>query len=176
MNIYLSGIIGVGKTTIGQAIAAKLKFPFDDLDQAIERETGKSIVDVVASDGWLRYRELEYQISKNFANKDNWVIALAGGTPRYEWNRDVLTGTGINILLVANLDILPDRVGTKDRPRVNPVTSLGEDLKRIWGEHKDTYYSFSDFTYPTDRGKSVDEEVEEILKILDRDFSDTFNR
>jgi shikimate kinase len=172
MNIYLSGIIGTGKTTIGQAMAARLGWPFDDLDQAIERRAGMSIGDVVATYGWLHYRELEYQISKSFACMDKAVIAMAGGTPRYEWNRDALAGSGVNVLLVADLELLPARVGTKDRPRVNPVTSLADDLKRIWSEYKDVYITFSDFVYPTDLGKTVDEEVEEILEILKRDHPD----
>jgi shikimate kinase len=170
MNIYFSGIIGVGKTTLGEAVAARLKYPFDDLDRAIERQTGKTIGEVVATEGWLRYRELEYQIAKIYARKDRHVIALAGGTPRYEWNRDVLRGSGINILLVADLNILPPRVGTKDRPRVNPVSSLIEDLERIWKEYKDVYTSFSDFIYRTDQGKSVEEEMEDILGILQCNF------
>ena len=173
MNIYLSGIIGVGKTTVGEAIATRLKFPFDDLDRAIERESGKTIGDLVATEGWLRYRELEYQISKSYACKNKYVFALAGGTPRYEWNRDILRGTGVNILLMANLNILPARVGKKDRPRVNPVTSLAEDLERIWGEYKDVYIAFSDFIYQTDQGKGVDDEVEDILGIIGRDFPET---
>jgi len=170
VNIYLSGIIGTGKTTIGQAMAARLKRPFDDLDQAIERQAGMSIGDVVAADGWLRYREMEYQISKRYAQMDRAVIALAGGTPRYEWNRDVLRGSGVNILLVADLEILPERVGTQDRPRVNPVSSLADDLKRIWSEFKDTYIAFSDFVYHTDQGKPVEEEVSELLEILKHDY------
>lgn len=169
MNIYLSGIIGTGKTTIGQAMAARLGWPFDDLDQAIERRAGMSIGDVVAAYGWLYYRELEYQISKSYARMDKGVIAMAGGTPRYEWNRDALAGSGVNVLLVADLDLLPARVGAKDRPRVNPVSSLADDLRHIWSEYKDIYIAFSDFVYPTDLGKTVDEEVEEILEILKRD-------
>jgi shikimate kinase len=170
MNIYLSGIIGTGKTTLGQAMAARLKRPFDDLDQAIERQAGMSIGDVVATDGWLRYREMEYQISKMYARMDKAVIAMAGGTPRYEWNRDALKGSGVNILLVADLDILPARVGAQDRPRVNPVSSLADDLKRIWSEYEHIYMAFSDVVYRTDQGKTVEAEVDELLGILKRDY------
>ena len=50
-NIYFSGVIGVGKTTIGKAMAERLNRPFDDLDRAIEREAGMTIGEVVARDG-----------------------------------------------------------------------------------------------------------------------------
>jgi shikimate kinase len=165
-NIYFSGVIGVGKTTIGIAMAERLNRPFDDLDRAIEREAGMTIGEVVARDGWLQYRSLEYAICKKFAQMDKAVIAMAGGTPRYEWNRDVLMGSGVNILLTADLSILPGRVGDHDRPRVNPVSSLAEDLARIWSEYGDVYKSFSDIVYPTDQGKTVTEEINELLQIL----------
>jgi shikimate kinase len=171
-NIYFSGVIGVGKTTIGKAIAERLNRPFDDLDRAIEREAGMTIGEVVAREGWLQYRSLEYSICKKFAQMDKAVIAMAGGTPRYEWNRDVLKGSGLNILLVADLSILPGRVGDHDRPRVNPVSSLAEDLVRIWKEYGDVYLGFSDIVYPTDQGKTIDEEINELLQILQKNFPD----
>ena len=170
-NIYFSGVIGVGKTTLGKAMAERLNRPFDDLDRAIERQAGMTIGEVVARDGWLQYRSLEYSICKQFAQMEKAVIAMAGGTPRYEWNRDVLKGSGVNILLTADLSILPGRVGDHDRPRVNPVSSLAEDLARIWSEYGDIYIGFSDLVYPTDQGKTVDGEVSELLQILQRDYS-----
>lgn len=173
-NIYFSGIIGVGKTTIGKAIAERLNRPFDDLDKAIERDCGMSIGDLVAKEGWLQYRAMEYSISKRFAAMEGAVIAMAGGTPRYEWNRDALKGSGVNILLMADLSLLPDRVGVFDRPRVNPVGNLADDLDQIWREYKEVYEGFSDFIYRTDQGKSLDEEVDDLLSILKRDYPHLF--
>lgn len=169
-NIYFSGVIGVGKTSIGKVMADRLNRHFDDLDKAIERNCGMSIGELVAKEGWLEYRSMEYAICKEFAQMDGAVIALAGGTPRYEWNRDALKGSGVNILLMADLSLLPNRVGIYDRPRVNPVGSLADDLAQIWREYKDVYEGFSDFIYRTDLGKSVDEEVDELLVILKRDY------
>jgi len=94
------------------------------------------------------------------------VIALGGGTVRYEWNRDILQGTGVRILLLADLRNLAERVRTQDRPRVNVGTSLEEDLKKIWEEHRDIYMNFADIIYDTNRGKTVAAEVEELSGIL----------
>src|SRR5271157_5799439 len=104
MNIYLSGLIGSGKTTIGREVARRLRWPFFDVDQIMEKEAGKRIHDIVAEEGWVSYREKEYNISKRLSRKNDSVIAMAGGTVRYEWNMDVLKGTGLVILLNARIN------------------------------------------------------------------------
>ena len=82
--------------------------------------------------GWLAFREREYEIVKRFAAATNTVCALGGGTVRYAWNRDALRGTGVTIFLEAELATLAARVRAADRPRVNPGVSLEEDLAAIW--------------------------------------------
>src|SRR5512136_565569 len=131
-NIYLCGMIGCGKTAIGERLAAKLGRLFYDLDREMDRELGYSFHRLVQDQGWLAFRELEYDICKRFAGIPRIVVALGGGTPRYAWNRDILRGTGVTILLDADQKTLADRVRQADRPRVNPGVSLEEDLERIW--------------------------------------------
>lgn len=170
MNIYFSGMIGTGKTTLGKALAKRLDWAFDDLDSAMETMAGKDFRQVVAEEGWLGFRQREYHICKQFAHMDQTVIALGGGTVRYEWNRDVLKGTGGVVLLTADLDVLADRVRVKDRPRVNPGTTLEEDLAQIWGKHQDLYFSFADIIYENDRGYTVSEAADELLEILQEKY------
>jgi shikimate kinase len=171
MNIYLSGMIGVGKTTIGKLLAQRLGWPFDDLDDEMERTSGKSFRQVVAEEGWLGFREREYAIIKQFASMRDTVIGLGGGTIRYQWNRDMLINTATRILLVADLATLAERLRKNDRPRVNPETTMEQDIARIWTQHKDLYYSFSDIVYPTDEGKTLQQEVDELMEKLQQEFS-----
>ncbi|MBW2147235.1 MAG: shikimate kinase, partial [Deltaproteobacteria bacterium] len=159
-------MIGSGKTTLGKAIADRLGWPFRDLDRTMESEAGKPFHEVVAEEGWLGFRQREYNICKCFAVMDRSVIALGGGTVRYEWNRDILKGTGVRILLIADLNVLADRVRMNDRPRVNPGTALEEDLKKIWDEHKGLYFNFADIIYATDKGKTVSTQRDEVLELL----------
>jgi shikimate kinase len=166
MNVYLSGLIGAGKTTIGQELAARLGWEFDDLDLAMAAMAGKPFHAVVKEEGWLAFRQYEYRICKQFAAMDRNVIGLGGGTVRYEWNRDALAGTGVNILLVADLDILADRVRPQDRPRVHAGASLEEDLQAIWRNHQDLYLDFADLIYDTGQGWAVKQEVDDLVGML----------
>jgi len=159
-------MIGSGKTAIGEQLAKKLQWPFFDLDREMDRKLGRSFHDLVREKGWLAFRELEYKICKSFSRMDRTVIALGGGTVRYEWNTDILRGTGIMILLESNLSTLADRVRKADRPRVNPGVSLEEDLERIWSSAAQLYQGCADIIYRVDQGKPVSEEVQDICGIL----------
>ncbi|MBP1715003.1 MAG: Shikimate kinase [Deltaproteobacteria bacterium] len=171
MNIYFCGMIGSGKTAIGELLAEKLNWPFFDLDQEMDRELGRSFHDLVHEKGWLAFRELEYKICKRFSRMNQTIIALGGGTVRYEWNTDILRGTGTMILLESSLPNLAARVRKADRPRVNPGVSLEEDLDRIWSSAGHLYRGCADIIYHVDQGKSVFEEVNEIWDLLRaRDF------
>ena len=120
----------------------------------MDRELGRSFHDLVHEKGWLAFRELEYKVCKRFSRMNQAVIALGGGTVRYEWNTDIFRGTGIMILLESSLATLAARVRQADRPRVNPGVSLEEDLERIWSSAAHLYRGCADIIYHVDQGKS----------------------
>ena len=158
-------MIGSGKTTIGKQLANVLQLDFYDLDQEMDRILGHSFHILVEKKGWVAFRELEYSISKNFAQLQNSVICLGGGTVRYEWNMDVLKGTGLTILLTASSAELIRRVKTADRPRVNVGTTLEEDIRMMWQASKDKYYNAADIVYQTDQ-KNIEEEIRELKQVV----------
>ncbi|MEW6262286.1 MAG: shikimate kinase [Thermodesulfobacteriota bacterium] len=160
-NIYFCGMIGSGKTTIGGRLAEELGLPFHDLDREMDRILGYSFHQLVKEKGWVAFRELEYSICKGFARQHRSMVCLGGGTVRYEWNMDVLKGTGLIILLTASLDELARRVRRADRPRVNLGVSLEEDLRKIWSESADKYQAAADIVYNTDH-KTIAEAAAEL--------------
>ncbi len=166
LNVYLCGLIGSGKTVIGERLAARLGRPFLDLDREMDRELGWSFHELVREEGWLAFREREYLLCRRFANLKRVVVALGGGTVRYAWNTDILRGTGVMILLDADLGVLAERIRRVDRPRVNPGASLEEDLRRIWSAAAHLYRQATDLTYRTDTGKEIEVEVSELLHLL----------
>lgn len=171
MNIYFCGMIGSGKTTIGQRLAQDLQLDFYDLDQEMDRVLGYSFHQLVRTEGWVAFRELEYSICKRFAKLDNAVICLGGGTVRYKWNMDVIKGSGLIILLTTSLEELIRRVKAADRPRVNVGTTVEEDIRMIWEKSKDKYYGAADIVYATDQ-KSIAEEVRELKHLITKYITD----
>ncbi len=166
-NIYLAGMVGAGKTTLGRLIAAALGRPFHDLDVEITGEAGRDLHQLVAADGWLGFRVLEYAMVKRFAAMRGAVIGLGGGTVRYPWNMDILSGTGPIVLLTAEIDVLAARAHASDRPRVTEAESLEADLSAIWAAAGERYLAAADIVYATDAGKSPEAEASEIIAAID---------
>lgn len=169
-NIYLCGMMGSGKTAVGKRLAPLLGREFFDLDEEIDRSLGHSFHQLVRERGWLAFRELEYAVCKELTRKESAVIALGGGTVRFAWNRDLLRGTGLIVLLEASLDQLARRIRPADRPRVNPGVALEEDLRLIWAASEATYRDAADVVLRTD-GRSLDETLAELEQVIRRGAS-----
>lgn len=167
-NVYLCGMIGTGKTALGERLAARLGRPFHDLDREMDKELGRSFHELVRAEGWLAFRELEYRICKRFAALEHAVCALGGGTVRYEWNTDVLRGTGVMVLLEGDQALLAERVRGADRPRVHAGLSLEEDLARVWERSAHLYRGAADLVYRVAPGRGIDESVGDLVGLLER--------
>ena len=66
-NVYLVGFMGTGKTTVGQAVARKMKRCFVDLDELIELKEKRTIPDIFSKEGEAYFRRLEHHILKEVA-------------------------------------------------------------------------------------------------------------
>jgi shikimate kinase len=98
MLIYLTGFMGAGKTTVGKKLASHLKYNFIDLDQQVEKETGKSIA-LLFEEGENRFRETETHILKKTLNIENTVVATGGGTPCFNDNMNWMNDNGFTVYL-----------------------------------------------------------------------------
>lgn len=78
-HIVLVGLPGVGKSTVGRAVAARLNRSFIDLDEQVERSFGKSVERIFAEDGEVAFRLAEAEMSRSAASMAPSVIAPGGG-------------------------------------------------------------------------------------------------
>ncbi|MDX2287146.1 MAG: shikimate kinase [Bacteroidia bacterium] len=84
-RIFLIGFMGAGKTTLGRAAAARLGWPFADLDEAIEAAAGSSIAGLFAGQGEAAFRQLERRTLESLASSlpEPSILSLGGGAPCY---------------------------------------------------------------------------------------------
>jgi shikimate kinase/shikimate kinase/3-dehydroquinate synthase len=78
-NLVLTGMMGVGKSTIGRALATRLKLEFIDIDKIVEIKEKSSIKEIFENKGEEYFRKIEKKISIEEIKKQNLVIALGGG-------------------------------------------------------------------------------------------------
>lgn len=152
-NIVLIGMPGVGKTTIGEALAAKLGRSFVDIDSAIEEKYG-SVPDYINNHGVDAFRAVESETIAEIGKQHGLVIATGGGSPTIPANKDLLRQNGRIYWLTRALEELP----TDGRP----LSAGGiETLRRLFDERKSCYADFADVTIAND---DVDTTVSQILE------------
>ena len=78
-NLTLTGMMGVGKSTIGKILAKKLEYKFVDVDKLIEQKEGLSINLIFRNKGEEHFRKIEFEQTLSELKKSNSVISLGGG-------------------------------------------------------------------------------------------------
>jgi shikimate kinase len=104
-------MMGTGKTTVGRALAARLRRGFVDSDQQIERRTGRTVAQIFRDDGEAAFRVLESEVLADaLSHPDAAVVAAAGGTVLDPENRRRIKDGGFVVWLRADPRTLEGRV------------------------------------------------------------------
>jgi shikimate kinase len=117
LRVVLVGLPGVGKTTVGQALAHELGVAFVDLDDAVRSRCGEPSASLLRSRGEPAFRVLETDaLGSVLARDEAMVLATGGGTVESEGARTLLAGEPLVVQLVAPTSSLLERLGGADRP------------------------------------------------------------
>ena len=100
-NIFLIGMMGSWKSTIGHPLSQQLGMKFIDMDDEIEERTGKAIPAIFDINGESYFRELETQLLTELALESGKVISTGGGVVISPVNRKIIQSSGLNIFLFA---------------------------------------------------------------------------
>ncbi len=127
-NLYLVGMMGAGKTTVGRLLARRLKLRFIDCDQEIERRCGVAVPLVFEIEGEAGFRVRESQALEELTKLHNVVLATGGGAVLEAANRRRLADGGTVVYLCAKPEALYERV-KHDRNR--PLLATSDPLARL---------------------------------------------
>ncbi len=138
VNLYLIGMMGAGKTTVGHLLAKRLGYSFIDTDSLISQAAGKSINEIFATEGENRFRELETKILAEVSSYKNLTIATGGGIVTRKFNWSYLQH-GIVVWLNVPVEVLYSRLqGDQTRPLLQDRDPLGK-LQSLLEERRPLY-------------------------------------
>ena len=148
-NLYLVGLMGAGKTTVGRVLARRLKLRFLDSDQEIERRCGVKIPVIFEIEGEAGFRARESAALGELAQLRGIVLATGGGVIGAEENRRLLAASGTVVYLHAQPEDLYERV-RHDRNR--PLLATADPrarLRQLYAERDALYRSIADVVIDT---------------------------
>ncbi|ELS05084.1 shikimate kinase [Xenococcus sp. PCC 7305] len=155
VNVYLIGMMGSGKSTIGKILAQKLNYRFFDTDVLIEKVAQKTIPEIFATEGEAYFRDLETKVLHEVSAYNHSVIATGGGMIQKTVNWSFLR-QGLIVWLDADLDVLLERVAKDtNRPLAGKLQSLLEKRSSL--------YAQADLRIVSDRIKTPKQVASEII-------------
>ncbi|WP_421731512.1 shikimate kinase [Brevundimonas sp.] len=165
-TIALVGLMGVGKSTVGRRLAARLGLPFADGDDEIEQAAGMTVSDIFASMGEAQFREGEARVMRRLLTEaPPMVLATGGGAILNAETRALLKSHATSVWMRADLKVVAGRVARRDsrpllrgRDPLEALTGLADARYPLYGE--------ADVTVDVGGGAHGDA-VDAILRALD---------
>ena len=138
-NLTLTGMMGVGKTTVGKALSEHLSMEFLDVDTIIEKKLNLTVQKIFEKNGEAFFREVEEEVTLQTLKDKNKIISLGGGAFMNPKIRDCVILNTKSYWLYLDLDLLEKRlINSRKRPLlINKNIRL--DLEKIYNERKSTY-------------------------------------
>jgi shikimate kinase len=148
-NVYMVGMMGAGKTTVGRMLARKLRLRFVDSDHEVEARCGVSVPVIFDLEGEAGFRAREAQVIADLTASKGIVLATGGGVVLNEQNRERLAQSGTVIYLRARPEDLYRRVrGDRNRPLLATPDPLGR-LRELYAQRDPLYQSIAHITVDT---------------------------
>ena len=169
MNLFLTGYRCSGKTTIGKSIARTIDWSFVDSDVFVIKESGKSIQDIIKTEGWDAFRRMERSALKQICANDRQVVATGGGVVLDDANIRAMQASGTVVWLDAGAEtiqkrMLQDKSTDNFRPALTDKGRM-EEIEDMLLQRRPYYESASDFTINTD-SISINEITKRIIEKL----------
>ena len=171
-NLFLIGMMGSWKSTVGCKLAATLDMEYIDTDDAIEEMTEMKVADIFREFGEKRFREMETAFFIEKAEQPGQIFSTGGGIVLGEENRKTLTNNGICFFLNASPKTLAYRIhNTSKRPLLIDSDNLEDRLQTIWQDRSELYINCAHHVIKTDNLEPP-QVLDEIIKILEVPIAD----
>ena len=145
-SIVLVGMMGVGKSSIGRRLGARLGVPFVDADTEIEKAAGMSIADIFARHGEADFRSGEARVIARLLEGGPQVLATGGGAVMNADTRAAIKAKGVSIWLSAEFDVLMRRIAKRKNERPMLQTADPAATLRALLAEREPIYAQSDLT------------------------------
>ena len=153
MHVFLVGMSGGGKTSLGRKAAANLNVRFLDTDQRVTEMMGMSVNEIYAAFGEDFFRNAESGVLIELAGEPPCIVSTGGGLPTVKENVQLMQNHGVIIHIDRPLDQILSDIKLDRRPTLKDGSY--EDVIHEYNKHIGFYHACADFTLDNSLGFSV---------------------
>ena len=135
-KIYLVGFMAAGKTTVARALAGRLGWRAEDIDELIEARERRTVADILSRNGEPYFRALERDILRLLLPLRHVVVATGGGTFMDPDNRGAINMDGVSVWLDVPLEELVGRLPADGR---RPLAADRVQMERLYAVRQVAY-------------------------------------
>ncbi len=143
MKIFLVGMPGCGKSSLGQKLSRKIEVPFFDMDDVLEEKAGKKITEIFDVDGEEYFRKLEQEVLSEYCSStdDTFIVATGGGTPCFYDNMESMNLAGVTIYLKVPINTITERLESQKsvRPLLQGIENIEVHLENLLEKRSQWY-------------------------------------
>ena len=168
MNIVLIGYRGTGKSVVGKLLAKKLNREIISMDAEIVKKAGMSIPEFVDQNGWPKFRDMETEVARELAERDNIIVDCGGGIIERRENIPAMRTNGVIFWLQASVDVIVSRItGCTERPALTEGKTFTEEVAEVLDRRTPLYSEAAQHTINTD-GMTPEQVADSILVICNQ--------
>lgn len=152
MNIYLTGFMGCGKSSMGKEIAAALNLEVSDTDALVQESAGMTIPEIFAQQGEAAFRQMESEVLRSIP--DQRLVITGGGLPCSESNWNYMKQHGYIVYIEVPVPVLFERLRTDRNKKQRPLICRLDDnelkdyiLTSI--DQRKVFYERADYIFPS---------------------------
>lgn len=164
-TVVLVGLMGAGKTAVGNALARRLQVPFVDSDEEIVKAANMSIAEIFARDGEPFFRRKESQVIARLLQGPPGILSTGGGAFTADVNRREISRHGVSVWLDADLDLLWNRVKHKDTRPLLRTPDPYATLRNLYRQRL-PFYARADLAVKANPQYSVEQMAGAVLGAL----------
>ncbi|MGL5253744.1 MAG: shikimate kinase [Brevinema sp.] len=157
-NIALIGMMGSGKSLLSKMLSQNISRPLYSMDAEIEKQAGKTIVDIFKEEGEPAFRAWEKKLSQALSEQEGLIIDCGGGLITQEESVNFIKKSSILVFIQRPIDDILSTINKKTRP----LAKDEQNFINLYQDRLPLYQKYSDFTI---NNIKIDKTLQELIKI-----------